>query len=77
MQSAWEHHRALIRCICTIGGAVDSIEYLKKIQYGGMDERMKDIRACLEGHKVGVGLLCLNAKTRLCYLWCFRINKSS
>eukprot|EP00890_Picochlorum_soloecismus_P000227 jgi/Picsp_1/1204/NSC_04685-R1_---NA--- len=51
LQSAWEHHRALIRCICTIGGAVDSIEYLKKIQYGGMDERMKDIRACLEGHK--------------------------
>jgi len=57
VQSAWEHHGGLIRCICTIGDAVHRIEYLKEIQDDGMEHRMGDIRACLEGHKVGGGLL--------------------
>ena len=58
LQSAWEHHGALIRCVFIIGDAVHSIENLKNKQYDGLDDRMGDIRACLEGHKVGGGLLC-------------------
>ena len=57
LQSAWEHHGALIRCICIIGDAVHSIEYFKNIQCDGVDDRIGDIRACLEDHKVGGGLL--------------------
>ena len=57
LQSAWEHHAALIRCICVIGDAVSSIDYFKNIQCDGVDDRIGAIRACLEDHKVGGGLL--------------------